>query len=64
MKTLINKINGWPTITANETKADQVFYMTGFNYGIHDEDNGDGTLTLTFDSTQDAQKFMTLYNEL
>ena len=65
MKTQIEKIGNWPTIkSAMLEKADQVFAMTGFNYGIHEQDNGDGTTMLTFDCMQDAQKFMTLYNEL
>ena len=64
MKT-IQEINGSPTITrVSEDIADIIFNMTGFNYGIHEEKKINGTLTLTFDSPQDAQKFVTLYNSI
>lgn len=45
-------------------KAARVFGMTGFNFDIREEDNGDGTINLIFDSILDAEKFESIYNNL
>ena len=65
MKATVKEINGAPTVeNINEAKMDKVFSMTGFNYGLFENDNGNGTFTVTFDSRSDAEKFVKLYNEL
>jgi hypothetical protein len=60
----IQTINGAATIIGcNEVISDKVFSMTGFNYGIHESQDNDGTTTVTFDCIKDAEKFVRLYNE-
>ena len=62
--TKIMKINGTPTlINISEKIADKIFSMTGFNYGIHEENNG-GICKISFDSIEDAEKFVNLLNSL
>ena len=51
-------------LNLNTEIVDQVFSMTGFNYDIHIDDNGDGTSVVAFDSPKDAEKFEKLYSEL
>jgi len=46
-------------ITKSET-ADRIFLTTGFNYGITEVDNEDGTVSITFDSNEDYAKFKEL----
>ena len=45
------------TLTAPLAIADEIFESTGFNYGIEEIENEDGTVTLTFDSPEDLAKF-------
>ncbi len=62
--TKIMRINGAPTVVnISEKIADKIYNITRFNYGIHEENNG-GCLKITFDSMQDAQKFVAIYEEL
>jgi len=45
------------TITTNQETADRVFETTGFGYDIAETVNADGTVSLEFDSDEDARTF-------
>jgi len=49
--------NTMNTIITTTQIADEIFESTGFNYDIAEQENDDGTVTLTFDSKDDAAKF-------
>lgn len=48
------------TITAPTELANEIFEATGFNFDIAETENDDGTNTLTFDSPEDARKFLAM----
>ncbi len=63
MKAQIDLINGSPTIrNADITKANIALIAGEYDQGLCEKDNGNGTMTITFDSLQDAQNFMDIYN--
>ena len=45
------------TLTVSKIIADEIFESTGFDYEINEQENNDGSVTLTFDSPKDAAKF-------
>lgn len=47
----------------NDAKVLNVYATTGFNYGVHEQVNRDGSISVTFDCSVDAEKFMMLYNQ-
>ena len=64
-KVTAEEINGVYTVkNATEEKMDKVFNMTRFNWGVHEEEQPDGTFTVTFVCMFDAAKFAEFYNEI
>lgn len=52
------------SITVEARIADEVFGSTGFSYDISESENTDGTVTLVFDSPDDARKFQAIAADL
>jgi hypothetical protein len=49
-------------LTVSTELANEIFEATGFSYEIGENENADGTTTLTFDSPKDASKFAAMVN--